>query len=114
MRIVVGVNGLGLQTRDGIELLNGSSSETRQGTEDCALDFRNLSILHRIDQGVLSLRSVILQFFRCVLLAEWSDLVEVHFQIMRHLLRKIILRTSERGCESPCEEKQDGRACHRS
>merc|ERR1719428_1978645 len=44
--IVVSVNGLGLQTRDGIKLLDGGRPETGKGTENGPLDFGDLRVLH--------------------------------------------------------------------
>merc|ERR1719158_1136376 len=60
--IIVGVDGLRLETGNGIELLDGRGAKTGQGTEHSALDFRNFRILDGVDKGVLSLGSVLLQF----------------------------------------------------
>merc|ERR1719326_158776 len=91
--IVVGINGLGLKARNSIELLDGCRTEAGQGTEYRALDLRNLSVLHGIDQGVLGLCGVVLQLLGSVLLTERSNFVEVHLQVVCHLLGKVILRS---------------------
>ena len=53
MSIIVGIDGLGLEAGDGIELLDGGGTELGQLTEDDTLDFRDLSVLDGVDQGVL-------------------------------------------------------------
>merc|ERR1719231_2237545 len=61
MRVVIGINGLCLQTRNCIELLDRCCSEASQGTEDRTLDLCNLCVLDSIDDSILRLRRVILQ-----------------------------------------------------
>eukprot|EP00405_Crypthecodinium_cohnii_P052009 CAMPEP_0206599102 /NCGR_PEP_ID=MMETSP0325_2-20121206/44994_1 /ASSEMBLY_ACC=CAM_ASM_000347 /TAXON_ID=2866 /ORGANISM="Crypthecodinium cohnii, Strain Seligo" /LENGTH=165 /DNA_ID=CAMNT_0054110139 /DNA_START=87 /DNA_END=584 /DNA_ORIENTATION=- len=94
--IVVGIDGLRLEASNGVELLDGSSTEASQGSEDSPLDLSDLSVLHCINQGVLSLRSMILQFFGGIFLSKWSDLVEVHLQVVRHLLSQVLIGGSDR------------------
>merc|ERR1719198_1016809 len=91
VRIVVCIDGLRFQARNGIKLLDRSRTESGQCSEDCALDFGDLGVFHRIDQSVLGLGSMILEFLCGILLTERRDLVEVHLQIMGHLLSEIIL-----------------------
>jgi len=93
VRIVVGVDRLGLQTRDGVELLDRRSTEPGQRPEHRPLDLRHLGVLHCVHQGVLGLRRVVLELLRSVLLAEGRDLVEVHLQVVRHLPRQFVLRS---------------------
>jgi len=78
VRIVVGVDRLGLQTRDGVELLDRRGAEPGQGPEHRPLDLRHLRVLHGVHQGVLGLRRVVLELLRSVLLPEGRNLVEVH------------------------------------
>merc|ERR1719449_384329 len=59
--IIVGVDGLRLETGNGIELLDGSSTKTGKGTEHSALDLRNFRVLDGVDEGILRLGSVLLQ-----------------------------------------------------
>ena len=86
VRVVVRVDGLRLEARDGVELLDGGRTQTRQRAEDRALDLSDLSVLHRVHERVLRLGRVVLELLRRVLLAEGRDLVEVHLQVVRHLL----------------------------
>merc|ERR1719199_2022565 len=82
MGIVVRIDGLRLEASDGIELLDCGSAKACEGAEDRTLDLGHLSILHRIDKGVLGLGGVVLQFFSGVLLSERSYFVKVHFEIV--------------------------------
>merc|ERR1712072_1455545 len=50
MGIIVGVDGLRLEARDGIELLDGRSPQTRQRAEDRALDLGNFGVLDGINE----------------------------------------------------------------
>ena len=59
--IIVRIDGLGLQARDGIELLDGRGTEARQRTEDRALDLSNLSVLDSVNERVLRRGGVGLQ-----------------------------------------------------
>ena len=59
--IIVGVDGLGLQAGDGVELLDRRGAQAGQGPEDRALDLRHLGVLHRVHEGVLGLRGVVLE-----------------------------------------------------
>merc|ERR1719440_1224908 len=104
VRIIVGINCLSLETSYGIKLLDGCGTQTRQGTEHSTLDLCHLCILHCIYQCVLGLRSVVLEFLGCVLFTKRCDLVEVHLQVVSHLLCQLVLRCplcnfeSEVGC----------------
>mmetsp|Transcript_1296 Transcript_1296/g.4018 ORF Transcript_1296/g.4018 Transcript_1296/m.4018 type:complete len:250 (+) Transcript_1296:51-800(+) len=91
VRIIVGVDGLRLQPRDGVKFLDGCCPEPRKGTEDRPLDLRDLRVLHGVHERVLRLRGVVLQLLGGVLLAEGRDLVEVHLQVVRHLLGQVVL-----------------------
>merc|ERR1719174_883886 len=102
--IVVSIDGLRLEPGDRVEFFNGGSTETSQSSEYGAFNFRHLGILNSIDQCILCLGSMILQFLGCVLLAEWGDLVEIHFQIVRHLSSKFVL-----GCLLPARAPQSFR-----
>merc|ERR1719171_1418897 len=93
VRVVVGVDRLRLEAGDGIELLDRRGTEPSERTEDCTLDLRNLGVLDGVDEGVLRVRRVVLQLLRRVLLAERCNLVEVHLEVVRHLLRQSILRS---------------------
>merc|ERR1719305_1820413 len=97
MRVIVCIDGLRLQTSDSIELLNSGRTQASQCAEHRTLDLGHLCVLNCIDQGVLGLRGVVLQFLRGVLFPKWSNLIEVHLQVMCHLLRELILR-----CMDPC------------
>merc|ERR1719262_1299562 len=74
--IVVSVNGLRLETRDGIKLLDRGRPEAGEGTENGPLDFGNLRVLHCVHQCVLCLRGVVLELLCGVFLSERGDLVE--------------------------------------
>ena len=70
VRIVVGVDRLGLQTRDGVELLDRRGAEPGQGPEHRPLDLRHLRVLHGVHKRVLRLRRVVLQLLGGVLFTE--------------------------------------------
>merc|ERR1719272_681888 len=91
--IIVGINSLRLEAGNCVKLLDGGCTKARQGTEDCAFNLGNLSILHCVNKRVLSLRGVVLQLLGRVLLSERSDLVEVHLQVIGHFLCELILRS---------------------
>ena len=46
---------------------------------------RNISVLHCVHQGVLGLGSLILELLSNILVAEKSDLVEIHVRILNHV-----------------------------
>merc|ERR1719323_245631 len=89
--IIVSVNSLGFKASYRIELLDGSGAEACEGTEDSALDLSHLGILHSIDQCVLRLCRMVLELLGGILFAERGNLIEVHLQVMRHLLCQIVL-----------------------
>merc|ERR1719235_809436 len=91
VRIIVSVNGLCLQSRNGVELLDGGCAQSCESTEDCPLYLGHLRVLDGVDQGVLRFGCVVLQLLGSVLLTKWCDLVEVHLQVMRHLLGQFVL-----------------------
>merc|ERR1719367_1459178 len=93
MSIIVRVDGLRFKPGDGIELLDCGCAQPRQGSEDGTLYLRNLGVLYRVHEGVLRLCRVVLQLLCGVLLAERGDFVEVHFEVVRHLLRKLVFRS---------------------
>jgi len=90
--IVVRINRLCLQPGNRVKLLDGGGTQTGQSAENGAFDFGNLCILNCVNQCVLSLRGVVLQFFRGVFFPERSNLVEINLQIVRHLLRQFVCR----------------------
>merc|ERR1712196_552339 len=91
MGVIVGIDRLGLKTSYRVKLLDRRRAQTSKRAEDRTLDFRDLCVLDRIDQRVLRLCRVVLQLLCGVLLTEGSNLVEVHLEVVRHLLRKVIL-----------------------
>merc|ERR1719440_1117873 len=91
MGIIVCVNGLCLQSGNGIELFDGGCTQTGQSAEDCALDLCNLCILDGVDKGILGIGGMILKLLGGVLFAERCNLIEVHLQVVCHLLRKLVL-----------------------
>merc|ERR1719263_1583377 len=91
MRIIVSIDRLSLQTGNRVELLDCGRTQTRECPEHGSLNLSDLSILNGIDKSVLSFRCMILQLLGSVLLAERSNLIEVHLQVMSHLFRELIL-----------------------
>merc|ERR1719313_1929849 len=113
--IIVRVDRLCLEARDRVELLDSRRAKARQRTEHCTLNLRHLGVLHGINQRVLRLRSVVLELLRSVLLSEGRNLVEVHLQIMSHLLRQIVLGGAQRrrgGAREKSKENHLQHACH--
>merc|ERR1719235_3137006 len=53
MRVVVRIDCLRFKARNRIKLLDRCRTEARERSEDCALDFCHLRVLHSIDEGVL-------------------------------------------------------------
>merc|ERR1719183_1899734 len=94
MRVVIGVDGLSFQASYGIKLLDGGRSQACERTEYSTFDFCHLCILHGIYEGILCLCRMVLQLFGGVFFAEWCDFVEIHFQIVRHLLGQVVFRRS--------------------
>ena len=47
--VIIRIDGLRFQTSDGVELLNGRSTQTGQCTEDGTLDFSNFRVFDGID-----------------------------------------------------------------
>merc|ERR1719262_1174866 len=76
MCIVVRINGLCLQTSNGVKLFDGCRTQASQCAEHSALDLCDLGILHGIDQGVLSLCCVVLKLLCCILFAKRRNLIE--------------------------------------
>merc|ERR550514_1338883 len=74
--VIVRIDGLRLETRDGIELLDARGTQARQCTEHRTLNLSNLGVLDRIDESLLSSLSVLRQLLSGVLLSERSDLVK--------------------------------------
>merc|ERR1719359_2505893 len=91
--IIVGIDGLCFQTCDGIKFLNGGGAQTCQRSEHCSFDLGHLRVLHCIHKGVLSLCRMVLQLLCCIFLTKGRDLVEVHLEIVGHLLGQFILRS---------------------
>merc|ERR1719198_136762 len=100
-----------LQTRNGVKLLDGCCTESRQCTKDRALDFCNFCILHCIHQCVLSLCCMILRFLRCVFLTKWCNLVKVHLQVMGHFLSQVVLWRPKHSTGSACNEHSHYQCC---
>jgi len=84
--VIVSIDGLGLEAGDGVELLDGGGTEPGQSTEHGTLDLSDLSVLDGIDEDILGVLGVVLELLGGVLLSERSDLVEVHLQVVGHLL----------------------------
>merc|ERR1719230_1517401 len=89
--IVVCIDGLGLQACNSVELLDRGSTQAGQCPEDSTLDLCDLCVLHCIDEGILRLCCMVLEFLGGVLLTERSDLVEVHLEVVSHLGGELIL-----------------------
>ena len=98
VRVVVRVDGLRLQARDRVELLDRRGTEPGERTEHGALDLRDLGVLNSVHKGVLGLRRVVLQLAGGVLFAEWRDLVEI---------------SQDRG-SSPLRARPRGKRVHRA
>merc|ERR1719238_1981748 len=90
VRVVISIDGLRLQPRYGIELLDSRSTQARERTENRTFDLGDFRVLNSIDEGVLRFGSVILEFLRGVLFPKRCDFVKVHLQIVCHLLRQIV------------------------
>merc|ERR1719316_1344474 len=110
MRIVVSVNCLGFKTSDSIKLLDGCSTKPGQCAKDSTFDLSDLGVFYSVHQGILSLGSMILEFFGCVFFAKRCNLVEVHLQVVRHLFRKLILWSP--GPRKRQEEKESSSKLH--
>mmetsp|Transcript_4854 Transcript_4854/g.10718 ORF Transcript_4854/g.10718 Transcript_4854/m.10718 type:complete len:217 (-) Transcript_4854:184-834(-) len=106
--IIVSINGLCLQPGNGVELLDCCSPQAGQCTEHCTLDLGDLGILDGINQGVLRLRGMVLQLLGSVLLAEWRNLIEVHLQVVGHLLRQLVFRCSSMSFANSPHGLQEG------
>merc|ERR1740130_1081355 len=91
VRVVVSIDGLSFETSDRIKFFDGGSAQPSECPEHGPLNFCNLGVLHGVDECVLCLCGVVLQLLGGVLFAERRDFVEVHFQIVRHLLCQLIL-----------------------
>merc|ERR550514_1599058 len=90
--VVVRVDRLRLEAGDRVELLDRRRAEARERAEDRALDLGHLGVLHRVHERVLRVRRMVLELLRRVLLTERRNLVEVHLQVVRHLLGELVLR----------------------
>merc|ERR1719387_1791156 len=75
VRVIVGIDGLRLETRNGIELLDRGSTEPRQRPENSTLDLCHLCVLHGVDEGVLRLGRMVLQLLGSVLLTNGAILL---------------------------------------
>merc|ERR1719310_301647 len=112
--IIVGVDGLSLQACDGVKLLDGRGTQAGQRPEDRALDLSHLRILDGVDEGVLRLGRVVLELLGRVLLAEWRNLVEVHLQVVGHLLGQVVLRgATKRTTSAAHRQLSEGRCAGR-
>merc|ERR550537_641677 len=89
--IVVRIDGLCLQARDCVEFLDCGSTETSQSAENSTFNLCNLRVFNGIYKSVLGLGSVVLELLGSVLLTKGRNLIEVHLQIVCHLLGKLIL-----------------------
>merc|ERR1712227_498871 len=75
--IVVGINRLCFKASNRVKFLDCRCAKACESPEDSSLDLCHLCVLHRIDEGVLRLCSMVLQLLRCVLLPEGRNLVEI-------------------------------------
>merc|ERR1719146_276914 len=91
MCIIISIDRLSLEPGNCVKLLDCGRTQTSECPEHGSLNLSDLSILHSINKSVLCLRSMILQLLGSVLLAERSNLIEVHLKVMRHLLGEFIL-----------------------
>merc|ERR1719198_442350 len=91
--IVVCVNGLRLKASNCIKLLDSRCAQPCQCSEHSALDLGDFCVFHSVDEGVLCLGGVILELLCGILLTEGRNLVEIHLEVMCHLLGKLILRS---------------------
>merc|ERR1719160_987445 len=89
--IIVRIDCLRFKPGDGIKFLDRGSAQTSQRSEDSPLDLCDLCVLHSVDQGVLGLCGMVLELLGRVFLTEGRNLVEIHLQIMCHLLGEVIL-----------------------
>mmetsp|Transcript_1379 Transcript_1379/g.2534 ORF Transcript_1379/g.2534 Transcript_1379/m.2534 type:complete len:280 (+) Transcript_1379:144-983(+) len=99
MRIIICINCLRFQSCYSVKFLDGGCAQACERPENCPLDFSDLCVLHGIHQRVLRLRGMILKLLRSIFLAERCDLVEIHLEIVSHLLGKVILRSLELAAE---------------
>merc|ERR1719443_2678322 len=74
--VIVSIDRLRFQPRDRVELFDRRRAQARESTENSALNFSDFRVLHRINEGVLRLRGMILELLRGVLFSERCDLVE--------------------------------------
>merc|ERR1719243_267037 len=91
MCIIVSIDGLSFEPGNSVKFLNRGGTQTSECPEHGSLNLSDLSILNGIDKRVLGFRCMILQLLGSVLLAERSNLIEVHLQVMSHLFRELIL-----------------------
>lgn len=82
---------LRLQSGDGVELLDRRRAQAGERPEHRPLDLGDLGVLHSVHERVLGLRRVVLELLRRVLLPKRSNLVEVHLEIVGHLLGQVVL-----------------------
>merc|ERR1719160_256464 len=108
--IIVRIDCLRFKPGDGIKFLDRGSAQTSQRSEDSPLDLCDLCVLHSVDQGVLGLCGMVLELLGRVFLTKWSDLIEVHLQVMRHFLGKLILRCL--ACQSQGNDCRENEGPH--
>merc|ERR1719449_396390 len=92
MSVVVSIDGLRLKARNRIEFLDGGSTQPSESPKNCTFDLCDLSVLNCIHQGVLSFCCMVLKLLGRVFFTKRSDLVEIHLQIVRHLLGELVFR----------------------
>jgi len=88
--VIVRVDGLGLEARNGVKLLDRSRTKASQSTEYGPLDLRHLSVFHGVHERVLGLRRVVLKLLCGVFLSEGCNLVKVCLEVVRHLFRQFL------------------------
>merc|ERR1719453_682254 len=112
--IVVGIDGLSFQARDSVEFFDRRRSQPRERAEHSTLDFGDLRIFHGINKSVLRFRGVVLKLLRRVFFSERSDLVEVHFEVVRHFFGEVILWGSCGTRQRHSDEggNRESRKCH--
>mmetsp|Transcript_44283 Transcript_44283/g.87401 ORF Transcript_44283/g.87401 Transcript_44283/m.87401 type:complete len:221 (-) Transcript_44283:605-1267(-) len=86
VRVVVRIDHLSLQSRYGVELLDGGGTQPCEGSEHGPLDLCNLSVLDGVDQSILCGVSMPLQFLCSVFFSERFNFVELYIESLGHLL----------------------------
>jgi len=75
MGIIVRIDGLGFEARDGVELLNSGRAEAGQCAKHDTLDLGDLGVLNAVDERLLGFAGGGLESLSSVLLAKRSDMI---------------------------------------